>query len=266
MLKNWFLRFSRRAGLMHLVDRAYYRFNRWRFAARNRRFREANPGLALPPDYTLYEAYRMDHQLYIRDGRATAEGIVAALGAWVDLAQARVIDWGCGPARVVRHLPALLPGARIFGSDYNESTIAWCRAHIPGVDFRLNGLQPPLDLPDHSIDAAYALSVLTHLSEANHQAWMDELARVIRPGGVLLLTTQGAVFEEKMVATERQQFRQGQLVVREGVREGHRAYSAFQPEAYMQTLFSNQWKVLNFAPGKKQHWGPEQDTWIVQKL
>ncbi len=266
MLKNWFLQVSRRAGWMHLVDRAFYRFNRWRFARRNIRFRQANPGLALPPDYTLYESYRMDHELYIRDGRATAEGIVASLQPWVDLQRATILDWGCGPARVVRHLPDLLPEARIIGSDYNRETIEWCRAHIQGVDFRLNGLQPPLDLPAASVDAAYALSVLTHLSEASHLAWMDELLRVIRPGGLLLLTTQGTVFEEKMIPAERTQFRLGSLVVREGVKEGHRAYSAFQPEAYMQTLFSNHWKVLNFAPGKKLDWGPEQDTWIVQKL
>ena len=208
---------------MHLIDRGYFHFNRWRFSARNRRFRAANPELALPPDYTLYEAYRMDQEQYIRDGKATAADIVQRLSDYADLSGATILDWGCGPARVVRHLPALLPGARIVGSDYNAGTIDWCRRHIEGVDFRLNGLQPPLDLPPTSVDAAYSLSVLTHLSEANHGLWIEELARVIRPGGLLLLTTQGRVFEEKLLPAEREAFRSGRLVVREGATEGHRA-------------------------------------------
>lgn len=265
MVKSLFLRSMRAAGLMPLVDRLWFGFNRLRFRGRNRRFRAAHPGLALPPDYMLYESYRMDQELYYTDGRATAQWVLERLGAHAALDCASLLDWGCGPARVLRHLPALLPGASLAGSDYNRATIAWCRSHIPGIDFRENGLLPPLAFSDASFDAAYALSVLTHLSEEAHGAWLAELHRVLRPGGLLLLTTHGAAFRAKLTASEQIRFAKGQLVVHAVDHEGHRSYSAFQPKAYMETLFSRNWQVLNFAAGTVHSWGPEQDTWIVRR-
>ncbi|GAB4092467.1 methyltransferase domain-containing protein [Flaviaesturariibacter terrae] len=265
MLKSLFLRGVRAAGLMPLVDRIWFGVNRLRFRGRNRRFRAAHPGLALPPDYMLYESYRMDQELYYHDGRATAQWVLEQLSAYAPLESAHILDWGCGPARVLRHLPALLPSAAFAGSDYNASTIAWCRTHLSGIDFRRNGVLPPLDFADASFDAAYALSVLTHLSEENHARWLRELQRVLRPGGLLLLTTHGHAFRGKLTAPERARFDSGAAVVHAVEKEGHRSYSAYQPEAFMQTLFSGDWQVLNFAAGKVHDWGPEQDTWIVRK-
>ncbi|RYY66632.1 MAG: class I SAM-dependent methyltransferase, partial [Chitinophagaceae bacterium] len=260
MVKSLFLRSMRAAGLMPLVDRLWFGYNRLRFRGRNARFRAAHPGIALPPDYMLYESYRMDQELYFTDGQATARWVIDQLSAYAPLEGARLLDWGCGPARVLRHLPALLPGARFAGSDYNGATIDWCRAHIPGIDFRRNGVLPPLAFEDTSFDAAYALSVLTHLSEEAHAAWLTELHRILRPGGLLLLTTHGAAFEQKLTAGERALFQKGSIVVHAVEKEGHRSYAAFQPKAFMETLFSRNWQVLNFAAGKIHDWGPEQDT------
>ena len=265
MVKSLFLRCMRAAGLMPLVDRLWFGLNRLRFRGRNRRFRAAHPGLALPPDYMLYESYRMDQELYVTDGQATARWVLERLSQYAPLERARLLDWGCGPARVLRHLPALLPEARCAGSDYNRATIDWCRGHIPGIEFRVNGVLPPLDFADGAFDAAYALSVLTHLSEEAHGAWLEELRRVLRSGGLLLLPTHGAAFEGKLTASERARFRRGEPVVHAVEKEGHRSFAAFQPKAFMETLFSRNWQVLNFAAGKIHDWGPEQDTWVIQK-
>ncbi|RYY89662.1 MAG: class I SAM-dependent methyltransferase [Chitinophagaceae bacterium] len=265
MVKRFVLRSMRALGLAPLADRIWFAINRLRFRAKNQRFRAANPELALPPDYMLYESYRLDQELYYTDGRATAEWIVALLSVHASLEKARILDWGCGPARVVRHLPQLLPQATLSGSDYNATSIAWCRAHIAGIDFRTNGLLPPLQFEAASFDAAYALSVLTHLSEEGQLAWLGELDRVLKPGGLLLLTTHGAAFEDKLTAEEKVRFRSGSAVVHAVDEEGHRSYSSFQPKVYMESLFSRNWQLLNFAPGKQHSWGPEQDTWIVRK-
>lgn len=265
-MKQILLRFIRKMGWMKRFDRLYFSWNRWRNAAANRQFRAAHPGVALPPDYILYEAYRLDYAAYYNDGAATAASLVAQWTAAGMPAAPRILEWGCGPARIVRHLPALLPEASVSGTDYNEATIAWCRENIRGVQFDTNGLRPPLRYAPASFDVVYALSVFTHLSARNHGEWLDELRRILAPGGLLLLTTQGAAFSAKLTAAERQRFVEGHLVVRGQVQEGHRAYSAFQPESFMRSLFSERWKVVTFAAGTQQSWGPEQDTWIVQKL
>ena len=54
--------------------------------------------------------------------------------------KASILDWGCGPGRIVRHLPSIVSKAKIFGSDYNEESINWCRENIEDVGFEVNGL------------------------------------------------------------------------------------------------------------------------------
>ena len=53
---------------------------------------------------------------------------------------------------------------------------------------------PPTTLPSSSFDVVYAYSVFSHLNEAVGLAWVKELARALRPGGVLIVTTQGRSF------------------------------------------------------------------------
>jgi SAM-dependent methyltransferase len=265
-MKKILLRWIRWMGWMNGFDRAYFSWNRFRNAKKNRQFRKENPQVKLPPDYMLYEAYRLDYAAYYQDGADTAAALVQQWKEHGMPGHARILEWGCGPARIIRHLPALLPSADIYGTDYNSATIGWCRRNIEGVNFDTNDLNPPLRYENNSFDVVYALSVFTHLSKKNHDEWMNELHRILRPGGLLLLTTQGQAFMVKLAPEERQLFGSGALVVRDHVQEGHRSYSAFQPEKYMHALFSNRWKVVKFAAGTPQSWGPEQDTWIVQKI
>jgi SAM-dependent methyltransferase len=266
MLKNTVLQMVRKLGLMNSVDRINFFVHKVLNHSKNKTFAEQHPGIKLPPAYTLYEAYRMDYENYFNDGKQTANALVHELSAIVPKVKIRILDWGCGPARVVRHLPALLTEAEIYGSDYNPDTIAWCKDNIPDVQFDLNSLQPPLSYQENFFDAVYALSVFTHLSKANHYSWLNELHRIIKPGGVLLLSTQGEAFKLKLTAAEKHSFSEGRLVVRDKVKEGHRSFSAFQPEVFMQSFFSDRWKVLKFAKGSTHDWGAEQDTWIVKKV
>jgi len=252
-------------GLTQGVDKAYFYFNKIRFFKKNRKFRKEHPSVILPRDYSIYESYRLDYKDYVDDGRETAAWLVKELAHYVSFSDKRLLDWGCGPGRVVRHLPAFLPFAKIYGADYNTSTIAWCNQHIGGVEFVLNTLHPPMPFDGDYFDIAYALSVFTHLSEDSHHEWVNELHRILKPGGVFLFTTQGSAFLSKMVKHEREQFQGGALVVRGRTKEGHRSFTAFQPEQFVRSLFSARWRVLKFTEGKQQEWGLEQDTWIVQK-
>ncbi len=50
---------------------------------------------------------------------------------------------------------------------------------------------PPLELGEGSVDAVYAISIWSHFSAPAALTWLEEMHRVLRPGGVLLLTTHG---------------------------------------------------------------------------
>lgn len=99
----------------------------------------------------------------------------------------RVLDWGCGCARVSRYFPP----TQVTGVDVDAGNVGWCRANLPGGSWRVVPLRPPTELPDAGFDLAFGVSVFTHLREAEQFAWLAELRRVVRPGGLALMTFHG---------------------------------------------------------------------------
>jgi SAM-dependent methyltransferase len=102
-----------------------------------------------------------------------------------------LLDFGCGCGRLLRWFQTALPDTRLLGADVRRASVDWCRQNLRGT-FLANDVQPPLALPDASVDLVVSLSVFSHLSLASNRAWIRELARVCRPDGLVLLTSHGA--------------------------------------------------------------------------
>jgi SAM-dependent methyltransferase len=266
-VKKYIASLLRRLNLGRLADTCRYR---WLYCKRyraNRAFARQHPDFAFPPSYYIYETYTLDYRAYFEDGRQTAKEIMALLQQHINLngVGKTIVDWGCGPGRVVRHLPVAAAGHRIVGCDYNDVYVQWCSNNIKEVTFLKNELLPPLPLPAASADAVYGLSIFTHLSATAHDAWAKELYRVLKPGGVLLLTVQGDTSSHKLLAGELAQYQKGQLIVRGFEKEGHRLFAAFQPPAFMRQLFSNFVVLRHITGGEPEGLDNVQDTWLLQK-
>jgi SAM-dependent methyltransferase len=215
----------------------------------------------------MYDAYgHVDYHSYLAKGRAGAEYIAGLATQYLDTSGGlSVCEWGCGPGRILRHLPELLPGARIAGSDYNPRTIAWCSANIPSVTFRLNDLAPPLPFADDAFDFLYAISVFTHLSEPMHSAWIEECKRVVRPGGLILLTVHGDRSATGLSSEERARYDAGQVVVRGGVLEGSRIYIAYQSWPFMRDVLLRGLEVILRSPPDIPRFAVAQDLYLARK-
>jgi len=143
----------------------------------------------LPPAYLrVLTAGSADARVFVSQGKAAAgEFLALAREHGVALhADQTVLEFGCGSGRVARWW---LEGAaaRFHGCDINPRLVAWCEAKLAG-EFRRTRLEPPLPYADGQFDLVYALSVFTHMHEANARVWLAELARVVKPGGLALLT------------------------------------------------------------------------------
>jgi SAM-dependent methyltransferase len=256
----------RRAGLMHLADTIRFRVMQARHRAENQAFRAAHPAVVLPPDYLMYESFKLSYSSYYDGGRQTAEWLKGHLAPYLSLQNQQILDWGCGPGRVIRHLPEVIgAGCHFTGTDANAQSVAWCRTHLPGLTFLQNGMSPPLAAEAATFDAAYGISIFTHLSAQGHESWLTELLRVLRPGGVLLLTTHGAAFRAILTEVEQATFDAGQLVERSNVREGHRVFAAFQPARFLVSLFGEWLTVLRHEPGQWLGHTASQDVWVLRK-
>jgi SAM-dependent methyltransferase len=171
-----------------------------------------------------------------------------------------VLDFGCGCGRTLRHF-ADLKQTRLCGTDYNPALIAWCRRNMAFADFAVNGLEPPLAYGDSSFDLVYAFSVFSHLPERLQHAWMQEMRRVIKPHGHLLLSTMSAgMLAAQYGAEAERQFARGELVVINADDPGSNACSAFHPDAYMRKQLARGFEALDFIPG-----GLGQDVWLLRK-
>ncbi len=169
----------RKLRLMQLSDYLHFVYQKMKNRSSNRSFKLNHPDVDLPPDYMIYESFQMNYDNYYNDSLDTANWLISYFGKHIELKNIKILEWGCGPARIIRHLPKLLDSScEIYGSDYNSKTIDWCKKNVPEIHFSKNNLQPPFEFQNDFFGIIYATSVLTHLSEEMHYAWMNELKRV----------------------------------------------------------------------------------------
>lgn len=102
----------------------------------------------------------------------------------------RVLEWGCGSGRLTKHIIDRLPFAEVHGADIDVEAVQWAGQHLRGK-FTECRTEPPLPYQDEHFDLIVALSVFSHLTLPYQRLWLQELRRVLRPGGVLLATSHG---------------------------------------------------------------------------
>jgi len=266
IIKGTLTHMFRKAGILFWVDKVKFWIQYLKNYRDNLRFKASAKNLALPPAYMMFESFNMNYQKYYEGGYKTAKWILETIKPYHNYEGNTILDWGCGPARITRHLPQLCgPDSAIFGTDYNHNTIRWCKENIRSVTFDTNDTIPPLIYPTHFFDFIIGISIFTHLSEVNHTAWVNELSRVMKTGGVAFITTHGDIFRPLLTKKEKQVYDSNSIVVRGSVTEGHRIFTAFQPPSWMKIIFSGSFEILYHQKGKKADWGREQDFWILKK-
>jgi SAM-dependent methyltransferase len=254
-VKRRVLRLLDSLGLVGPAFRAYERMVALRPARRL-----VVEGPPLPPRRLMVRvAGTGDADWFLRSGRAGFD----AIAAHAPLAELQsVLDFGCGCGRVTRWWRDFT--GTVAGSDVSGPAVEWCRANLPFARFERNALAPPLVFEDESFDLVYALSVFTHLTAELQLAWRDELRRVLRPGGRLLLTTHGRSYVPRLTDAERARFEHGELVVRWADVAGTNLCSAYHPEPYLRDTFADGFAFLELeAEGARGN--PTQDLVLLRK-
>jgi SAM-dependent methyltransferase len=104
----------------------------------------------------------------------------------------KVLDWGTGHGRVIRHFRSIDVGGPLFGLDIDPLNIQWAQTHLSDVDFSVGPLMPPTQYNSDTFDLIYGISVMTHLTRTVQEAWLEEIRRILAPGGLALLTFAGS--------------------------------------------------------------------------
>lgn len=214
-------------------------------------------GVPIPPLELITRVNaHADWRKFVRTGLADAQALSAmAVEGGVPFENAeRILDLGCGCGRVIRNLPALT-SAELFGCDYNPSLVKWCTDQLTG-NYRVNSLNPPLDFPQDHFDVVYLLSVFTHLRIETQRDWLKELARVVRPGGVALVTFHDEIHaglpDDDHVKAQLNE--QGHYIYND-MAEGSNLIATFQMTDLTRTLFAEDFDIVRIVSSKECSFG-----------
>ncbi|MGB3374418.1 MAG: class I SAM-dependent methyltransferase [Microbacterium sp.] len=106
------------------------------------------------------------------------------ISAWADAVHGRILDAGCGPGLWTRFLHDR--GHEVLGIDLSERFIAHAQAQHPELEF-VHGSFAEIPAPDASLGGVLAWYSLIHTSPEQLPPILAEFARVLVPGGSILI-------------------------------------------------------------------------------
>jgi SAM-dependent methyltransferase len=108
----------------------------------------------------------------------------------------RILDFGCGWGRIIRFFLKDVAADNLYGIDVDSEMTDLCIKTVGHGHYSAIKPLPPLEFSEGSFDIVYAYSVFSHLAEPVHIQWIKEFSRILKPGGILVATTQARSFIE----------------------------------------------------------------------
>lgn len=111
----------------------------------------------------------------------------------IDFNGKRVLDFGCGLGHLVEFLcqmdarPSVVEGVD-FSAKSVEETVERCKRYS-NFGGCLLAQDLPSSLEDDSFDVVFLIEVIEHLEDEELAASFNEIRRVLKPGGILVITT-----------------------------------------------------------------------------
>jgi len=185
-----------------------------------------------------------------------------------------LLDFGCGSGRYLVGWHLIAPHIALHGCDLNTTLMSWAQKNLPvQVKCLKNNLMPPLYYPDNRFDLIYFISVFTHLSLNLQKIWIQELKRILKVGGYILLTLHGEFYVRNCFWQEPdkiEEFISSGFIKNASDDEGANLCGTYHTPAFVEELFQGFQLVGYFPNGRiNQHRtlfqiAQSQDVYVFQ--
>jgi SAM-dependent methyltransferase len=188
-----------------------------------------------------------------------------------------ILDFGCGCGRILAGWEGLLhPGTELHGCDINERLVRFCQENVKHAQIVQSNYLPPLPYPDHKFEFIYAASVYTHLTLPAMLSWTGEIARIVKRGGIAMITIHGSCFASALAQASKEGSRilaeRGYYVHLHGDPEdtwlGSSNYATFVTPDFMRRIFGG-FDLIRASPGishgPTHHFMRYQDVLIFRR-
>ena len=193
-------------------------------------------------------------------GRRSKTQIISLLPRGWNFEGKRVLDFGAGAGRVLRHFADDEAQAEFWGCDIDGASVDWMREHMaPEVHAFQNAEAPPLAVPDEHFDLAWAISVFTHLDDS-WADWLLEMRRILKPDGLLIATFVGPWLAESMLGERWDEDRIGMNSLRHWMPWKDGGPLVLHSEWWVRAHWGRAFEVLEF---KRPRDGARGHTWAL---
>jgi SAM-dependent methyltransferase len=187
-------------------------------------------------------------ELWEELGPETRTELLKLLGPGWSFDGKRVMDFGCGAGRTLKHFLPDAEHAEFWGVDVDQTSIDLLRDTVsPPLHVLQSGYMPPLELESASFDLIWSISVFTHLTD-NSLPWLLELHRLLKPGGLLLATYMGRWTSELLAGEPWDEDRVGMNVLRHNHPASDGAPLTLISDWWLREHWGRAFDVLEIAP------------------
>ena len=151
---------------------------------------QPNTDLPAPPPENLARIGEKSFESFVSQGYKIFKSLdpyLKTLGVG-----SRVLDMGIGVCRVSSQAYLIYCDTlELHGCDVDETAIRYLSEHFPKLNAIATSHYPPLPYPSHYFDLVYSISLWTHFCEQDQHRWLEEVSRVLKPGGIALISIAG---------------------------------------------------------------------------
>ena len=159
-----------------------------------------------------------------------------------------VLDLGCGTGRLIVGWYLDNPKRKLFGCDINGELLAWAMDSLPKqIKWNQSSLNPPLPYPSNCFDLIYLVSVFTHLSLPSQYSWIEELKRIVRPHGYIMISLQGEIYVNLFQPKRAQEFSKTGYIETVTVDEGSNSFGTYHCHKFVEDLFAD-FEIVGYYP------------------